>query len=117
MAAITSANVTRQHIRRVMDASGAQWELTMDLIIVLSAQGGTAGDIPASAIGLQRIHSVTGGILNNSGTITSVPCYTDYYTNTSGGVGGNEIIPFPTNGSNSRGNATGTLYIRVVGID
>lgn len=117
MAAITASNVTRQHIRRVMDASGAQWELSQDVIIVLSSQGGTAGDIPAAALGLSRIHTVIGGVLNNSGTITLVPCYTDYYTNSTGGVGGGEIITFPFGSSGSRGNVTGTLYLRVTGID
>lgn len=117
MAAITSSNVTLQHIRRLIDASGAQYELQMDAIVALSSQGGTANDIPASAFGLKRIHKVTGGILNNNGTITYVDADTDYYTNTTGGVGGSEVIPFPFGSSGSRGNITGNWYIRLMGID
>jgi hypothetical protein len=117
MAAITSANVTKYHIRRVIDASGAQYELEFDAAIVLSGQGGTANDIPASALGLVRIHEVTGGILNASSTITANWVATDFYTNTTGGAGGSEIITFPYGSGGSRGNLTGTLYVRVRGID
>ena len=116
MAAITSANVTIYHARKVIDASGAQYELEFDAAIVLSGQGGTAGDIPAAALGLVRIHEVTGGVTNATGTITLTGVATDFYTNTTGGAGGGEIITFPFGSSGSRGNITGTLYVRIRGL-
>lgn len=122
MAAITSANVVTSFIKRV-DAGGQQIELVKDVAITLSGQGGTAGDIPASALGFQRIRSVINGALNSSGTITYVPGAPDSYTYTpttsvsSGNYGGSEVIPFPFGSSGSRGNITGVWYIRVSGID
>src|SRR5687768_4077712 len=67
MAAITSANVTKSRSWEAVSRSGSMVEVVKDLIITLSAQGGTAGDIPASALGMAKIYSVQAtGLLTSS---------------------------------------------------
>jgi hypothetical protein len=112
MAAITSANVvvTRQWMAR--DAGGAEVEVVKDLVITLSAQGGTAADIPASALGLALIKSCHPHILDVSGTpkLATVGVAKD----------GSELVPADVNQATDanrtgRANLTGDLYIRVTG--
>lgn len=59
MAAITSANVTRISGNEVGDRYGNFVEKTAVYDVVLSSQGGTAGDIPASAFGFATFNWVT----------------------------------------------------------
>jgi hypothetical protein len=112
MAAITSANVTPSRTWETMGADGCVKEKTSDLAIVLSAQGGTAGDIPASALGFAKIYSAFGLAFDDA-------------TNVRGAwvgvaVNGSEIFPIDAVVSTDanrtlRANLTGTLYVRVTG--
>lgn len=57
MAAITSADVTKLQGYAEGDRTGKWVADVRRLKIVLSAQGGTAADIPASALGFAEIYS------------------------------------------------------------
>lgn len=112
MSAITSDNVTVVRKWMTRDASGGEREVVADLIIALWAQGGTAGDIPASALGLSYITVATPQQLDVSGTpkLATVGVATD----------GSELIPADVDQATDanrtgRANITGNLYIRVHG--
>lgn len=112
MAAITSANVTLVRSWAVPDIAGAQREVCKDLAIVLSAQGGTAADIPASALGFALMHSCAPQELDVSGTPKGSTVFVS--------KDGSELVPFDVNQATDanrtgRANITGTLYIRVTG--
>lgn len=113
MAAITSTNVTLiRPSRDVMGGDGCIKEKSSDLKIVLSAQGGTAGDIPASTLGFGIIYFAHALALDDA-------------TNVRGAwvgvaIDGSEIFPVDavvTTDANRtlRANITGTLYVRVTG--
>lgn len=113
MAAITSANVTVTRSWEVMDKGGQFQEKISDLVITLSSQGGTAGDIPATALGFAKIYYAVGKAFDDA-------------TNVRGawvGVGTNGSEIFPVNACVStdadrtlRASLTGTLYVRVHGV-
>jgi hypothetical protein len=110
MAAITSANVTLLRSWEVMDKAGVFREKSSDLAIVLSTQGGTAGDIPPSALGFAKIYWASAISFNNGGgntndTVGAVGVYTDFTTGL-----------FTVSASTGApANYTGTVYCRVTG--
>jgi len=113
MAAITSANVTTTSAWRMGDIGNKYQGVLKNLQIVLSSQGGTLGDIPASALGFTKILSVMTGILMVSTTPKGVVV----------GVAsdGTELIPIDLTQATdanrtARANITGTLYISVLGV-
>jgi len=113
MAAITSSNVTVLHSYRLGDIGNKYQGVLKRLAIVLSSQGGTAADIPASVLGFSRMDSVNAAILDVSGTPKGawVGLSTD----------GLEIITFDANQATdanrtARANITGTLYVTVIGL-
>lgn len=113
MAAITSSVVTLLRSWEQAAKGGYTVEKVKDLKIVLSTQGGTAGDIPASALGLSKIYSAVAQGLNVSGTQKGavVGIATD----------GSEIFPVDMNQATDanrtlRANVTGDLYVRVTGM-
>ena len=113
MAAITSSNVTVVRQWAAGDAAGAFREVVKDLAITLAAQGGTAGDIPASALGLSLIHSCQAKELDVSGTPKGATVFVK--------KDGSELVPFDVNQATdanrtARANITGVLYIRVTGL-
>jgi hypothetical protein len=112
MAAITASNVTLLRSWEVASKSGARAEISKDLAIVLSAQGATAADIPASALGLSKIYSAVGLAFDDATNVRGawVGVATD----------GSEIFPIDavqaTDANRTlRANLTGTLYVRVTG--
>lgn len=114
MAAITSSNVTALDSSgySVGTASGKLIEYRQRFSIALTAQGGTAGDIPASVLGFQRIRSVrllyflTGGSANANVGVTI-----------SSDADNNSILTFTsTDASTAAANVTGTLAVEVWGI-
>lgn len=112
MAAITAANVTLIRSWAAPDISGAQREVVKDVSIVLAAQGGTAGDIPASALGFALIHSCQAKELDVAGTPNGALVFVK--------KDGSELVPVDVNQATDanrtlRANITGTLYIRVSG--
>jgi hypothetical protein len=113
MAAITSSNVTVIHAYRLGDIGNKYQGVLKRLAIVLSAQGGTAADIPASVLGFSRMDSVSAAVLDVSGTPKGawVGLSTD----------GLEIITFNANQAadanrTARADITGTLYVTVIGL-
>lgn len=112
MAAITSANVTKVRKWEIKDAGGATVEVVADLVIALSAQGGTAGDIPASALGFNKIYSVVAQAAVISATLVGAVVCKDQT--------GTEIFPVDVTQATdanraNRANLTGDLYVRVTG--
>lgn len=113
MAAITSSNVTVIHAYRLGDIGNKYQGVLKRLAIVLSSQGGTAADIPASVLGFSRMDSVSAAVLDVSGTPKGawVGLSTD----------GLEIITFNANQAadanrTARADITGTLYVTVIGL-
>lgn len=113
MAAITSSNVTVIHAYRLGDIGNKYQGVLKRLAIVLSSQGGTAADIPASVLGFSRMDSVSAAVLNVSGTPKGawVGLSTD----------GLEIITFNANQAadanrTARADITGTLHVTVIGL-
>lgn len=113
MAAITSANVTRTRSYNNSDSGGAFVEVVKDLILTLSTQGGTAGDIPASALGMSKIYSCQWQAAVIAATTVAVY----------GGmeIDGSGIFPIDLTQATdanrtTRANLTGTVYVRVTGI-
>jgi hypothetical protein len=120
MAAITTANVALVRSYINCDMSGAQREVIKDILITLTAQGGTVGDIPASALGLGKIYTVVAYQGNNTGTITTFGAGCDAptagYPNSGYLAGGTEIwFEAPGSGTGARANYTGIVYARVTG--
>lgn len=113
MAAITSAVVTLVDSYPVL-IRGRQKATRRCLDVVLSAQGGTALDIPASALGFTRLLDVDGVNL-----IVSGPAYRCATVGLDSS--GLEVITYDlTNATDAsrttRANLTGTLRIWVTGI-
>lgn len=113
MAAITASNVTVVEFRpiRVM---GKSYGVRRLLSIVLSSQGGTAGDIPASALGFTRITNVQPLCLTVSGP--AIRLATVGLDSSSG----TELVTYDvTNATDAsrttRANLTGTLLCWVEG--
>ena len=113
MGAITSANVTVARSWETVDAAGCIREKVSDLVLTLSSTGGTAADIPASALGFGVIyHACAQKFIDGSSVLRGALV----------GVGllGAEIFPVDvtvdTDANRSlRGSLTGTLYVRVFG--
>lgn len=112
MAAITSANVSTTRSFELGSRGGAMVEVVKDLIITLSAQGGTAADIPASALGMAKIYTAFAYGLLTSGTM---------YGSVVGVVSdGSSIFPIAVTDATdatraTAANVTGNLYVRVTG--
>jgi hypothetical protein len=84
-------------------------EKVSDLAIVLSAQGGTLGDIPASALGFAKIYNVNVQSVNNGGgTSNDKGSDLGMYSDGSG-------LFWAAYADGSQANYTGTVYCRVVG--
>jgi hypothetical protein len=112
MAAITYANVTDIESYDIGTRQGKLVSLRRRVAIVLSAQGGTAGDIPASALGFSEIFSATAKVLDVSGTPKGALVMV--------AVDGSELIPVDLNQATdanrtARANITGTLYVTIDG--
>lgn len=114
MAAITASNVTLIRAWEVPTKAGSRAEISKDLKIVLSAQGATIGDIPASALGFSKLYSVfsQGLDISSNGVITATPV--------SLSITGSEIIPCTLTQATDanrglREDITGDLYVRVTG--
>ena len=114
MAAITASAVTALDSSgySVGTASGKLIEYRQRFSIALTAQGGTAGDIPASVLGFQRITGVrlmyflTAGLANANVGVT-LSAYSD----------SNSLLTFTAiNGSTAAADVTGTLAVEVWGI-
>lgn len=117
MAAITSANVVvlqppYEHGSR----HGKLVETRMVVQITLAAQGGTAGDIPASAFGLKQITSVRDMAATIGGNPRHCPLQIANY-----GQNNNYIYPLdPTQATDATrttpANITGTVVAEIGGI-
>lgn len=112
MAAITSSNVTLIRTFQNVDRAGCVREKVSDLAITLSAQGGTAGDIPASALGFAVIYAAQALSATISSTMVGAVVCT--------AQDGSEIFPVDLTQATdanraNRANLTGTLYVRVFG--
>lgn len=112
MAAITASNVTLLRAWEQAAKGGDRAEIVKDLKIVLSAQGGTAGDIPASALGFSKLYSVQAQSIVQSAVTRGVIVGL--------AIDGSEIFPVDmgqaTDANRSlRANTTGDLYVRVTG--
>ena len=106
MAAITFANVTDISSQEVGTKSGKLVALERRIKITLSAQGGTAGDIPASALGMSEIFSTSNATLDASGT----------YTARTIGISPTGSYLFPgALADGAPNNVTGDLYVTVRG--
>jgi len=114
MAAITSSAVSLLRSWETIDRAGCVKEKTSDLAITLSAQGGTALDIPAATIGFNKIYSVNAFCLYD-GNVTS------YGALAGMSYDGSDIFPVDltqvTDANRiNRANITGVWYVRVTGI-
>lgn len=112
MAAITSTNVVVTRAWDEGDRGGKVIQSVKQLIITLSAQGGTAADIPASALGFAEVYECYAYGLNVSGTMKGAL--------TAIAIDGSEIFPIDVNQATDanrtlRANVTGDLYVTVKG--
>ena len=112
MAAITSANVVVTRSWEEGNRAGQLIQTTKQLIITLSAQGGTAGDIPASALGFEEVYEAYAYGLNVSGTMKGAVVGI--------ALDGSEIFPVDMNQATDanrtlRANVTGDLWVTVKG--
>lgn len=106
MAAITSSNVTVYDVYDIGSKAGQLKGIKIRCGLALTAQGATAGDIPASALGLSVITLATGGFLDNGGTYTGILLGRN--------PSGSYLFPcLPADGTPV--NLTGTLHLHVEG--
>ena len=106
MAAITYANVNVIDSWERGSKSGKFTSLVQRVAVTLSAQGATAGDLPASAFGLAEVYEVSPATLDASGTYTAVDLAIV--------PNGTSIFPAAyTNGAPT--NLTGILYFILTG--
>jgi hypothetical protein len=106
MGAVASSAITLNTNDSVGTASNKLVGAKRRFSIVLSSQGGTAGDITASMLGFATIYSVL--------LISFVPSST--LTNIGIGTDGTNIFTFTAiDGSTGPANVTGTLTIQVEG--
>ena len=105
MAAVASTAVT---IKRGWDEgskSGQLIQSTRQADVVLTAQGGTANDIPASLFNLAEIYDARAVVLNSTGTLTYIALVIE--------ADGEGILTCDEAGAIA--NATGTLSLVVSG--
>ena len=112
MAAITSANVTVIKGWDEGDRTMKWTDSLRRLKIVLAAQGGTVGDIPAAALGLAEIYGVSEATLDVGGTPKATLVFT--------ALNGSELITADLTQATDatradRANLTGNLYVTVRG--
>lgn len=112
MAAITTSNVTVLSAARIGDIGNKYIMVMKRLKITLSAQGGTAADIPASVLGFTLIYGAYPALLDVSGTPKSATVGVS--------TNGLELITFDANQATdanrtARANVTGDLYVTVLG--
>jgi len=112
MAAITNSNVTEIESYDLGTRQGKLTALRRRVAIVLSSQGGTAGDIPASVLGFSEIYYANAMLLDVSGTPKAALVMV--------AKDGSEIIPIDLNQATdanrtARASITGTLYITIEG--
>lgn len=116
MAAITAANVTLVKSFNAFDR-GQLLETCREVIITLTAQGGTAADIPASALGFSYLTNVEFvGFVDNGAVKRFTYVWLEYAT-TANATGLSVGDPTQATDAN-RGiiaNLTGTLRVRVYG--
>ena len=121
MAAITSANVQVLETTDVISKALKSFGVRRKLAITLAAQGGTAGDIPASALGLKQITSTrTYAAYIGSAWVGNAPTFIGNSTSTLL-QDGNYIFPVDltqaTDASRANpANITGVLDVEVEGI-
>lgn len=116
MAAITSANVVISNQYEFGSRSSKFIEYRMIATITLAAQGGTAGDIPASAFGLKQITNVRDIACTIGGNPRHCPMQIANF-----GLDGNYIYPLdPTQATDASrttpANITGTVVVEISGI-
>lgn len=112
MAAITSANVVVTRGWDEGSKSGKVIQSVKQLIITLSSQGATAGDIPASALGFAEVYECYAYGLNVSGTMKGAMAMI--------AIDGSEIFPVNVNQATDanrtlRADVTGDLWVTVKG--
>lgn len=106
MSAITTANVTTIDSWERGTKSGQRVDLAQRVSIALTAQGGTTGDIPASALGLAEIYEVSPATLIAGGNPTAVHV----------GIAANGLSLFPAAfADGTPANQTGVLNLTVYG--
>ena len=107
MAAVAQSAVTIIRSETVGTASNKWYENLVRASVVMSAQGGTAGDLVASLFGLAAIHSVF-----SYRFVTSAPAEAAVAVTTDG----TNIFTFTTDdGATGPANVTGTLYLELRG--
>lgn len=112
MAAITSNNVTVIDAYRVGDFTNKQRAVYKRVKITLSAQGGTVGDIPASALGFSKFYDVSSAMLE----VSSVPKAVLVFLNAAGTELITANLAQATDANRiDRANLTGDLYVTVYG--
>lgn len=112
MAAITASNVTLLDSQTfpLGTASGKLMATRARMAIVLSAQGGTAGDIPASVLGFKQLFIARIISFVVAGTPKNIGIGLSAY------AADNSIGTFTAvDGSTSAANVTGTLNVEVEG--
>ena len=112
MAAITSAVVTVIRSWEAGDRGGAFVEIVKDVHFTLSTQGGTALDIPPSAFGMTKFHSVS-SLGNDSTGVKAIPLAI--------ATDGSEMLTYAltdaTDGTRAtRANVSGEVYARITGL-
>jgi hypothetical protein len=111
MAAITASNVTILTDDTVGTASNKRIAVRRRLSIALTAQGGTAGDIPASVLGFNQLYSAT--LIS---FVIAGPANANIGVTLDTWGSNNNIVTFTAvDGSTAPANVTGTLYVDVVG--
>ena len=109
MAAIASSAVTVLRSWEAMNTAGQFVEKVSDLSIVLSAQGGTLGDIPAATLGFAKVFCAEAINQNNGGgTANDYAGWVGVWSDYSG-------IFTANYGTGAPANYTGTLRVRVTG--
>jgi hypothetical protein len=111
MAAITASNVTILTDDTIGTASNKRVAVRRRLQIALTAQGGTAGDIPASVLGFDQIYSATPILF-----LTTAPANACVGVTLDAWGSNNNILTYTTvNGSTGPANVSGTLIVDVIG--
>jgi hypothetical protein len=113
MAAITSSAVTVLEASVEGTRSDKERGILLRLAVVLSSQGATSGDIPASVLGLAEIYWAWSFGYNTSGSNNQASVTIDATTSTIG-VGSQSILTY-TAGSATPANLTGTILLEVFG--
>jgi hypothetical protein len=113
MAAITASNVTVLEVSEEGTKSSKGRGIILRCAVVLSAQGATLGDLPASAFGMSEIFWAWCFGFNNGGNNNQCSVTVDA-TVTSPGVNNTNILTY-SSGSATPANLTGTILLEIFG--